>query len=509
MNYLKSILLTVVISLWATPLSCLKASAATQITSFSKSVKSAHAKQMHRVFTLLSEERYTDAWKEQLRLENTMAPNHQAYEAALYPLYDLSRAMFMVSPASAGVNMPYDPWTAIQLVRNVYVRGTGIEEANAFLGADDIALSIDLINNLVEKRLIEYVKATGTAEAYRQLLTVLSPDNPAYKYAADQVAVMEFEQSCSTAAGCHSYLRNYPNSPLVDKAKEKLLKLDFAHAKEVNDEKTWKKFIADYQLVSEAATQVAEAKKALTRLQENQLCGKNVPLSALDQYASTHRREAGNRVFVAYDNLINLPTHSYRFMSLKLNFNGCVGTVQETITESTGAVTHNHYKFNEQGLLTEAYNGRTKVITYYTYAHDARHGYYPVSKKEKGKTYVYKCAYTASGRLARITCTDGTTISYTYDADGRLTERTETAEKGTKRKSTYKSGKIRTEKTGETQLTFLRYDGSRATQITSEKGKTKHEWRYTYTIGATGQWTRAHATLDGKPRLTITRTYQK
>ncbi len=505
---LQSLILAATISLSATPFMGSQANAATQITAFSRNGKSAHAKQMHRVFALLSKGRYAEAWKEQISLENTIGTNPQAYENALYPLYDLSRAMFMVCPTSQGVDIKYDPWTAIQLVRNVYVRGIGIEEANAFLGADDIQLSTDLICNIVEKRLIECVKTQHTAQAYRELLTVLSPDNPAYKYASEQVAILEFDESCSTSAGCHSYLRNYPNSPLVNKAKDRLLKLDFAHAKEANDENTWNKFIADYQLVTAATTQVSEARKALTRLQENRLCSKNVPLSELDQYASTHRREAENRVFVAYDNLINLPTHSYRFMSLKLNFGGLVGTVTETITESTGTVTQNRYKFNAQGLLTEAYNGRTKVLTIYTYGHDMRHGYYPATKKEKGKTYTYKCTYTPSGRLARITCTDGSTVCYAYDAEGRITERSETAASGGKRTSTYKSGKIRTEKTGDTTLRFSRYDGSQATQITSEKGKTKHEWRYTYTPGAAGHWTRVRATLDGKPRLTITRTYR-
>ena len=130
-----------------------------------------------------------------------------------------------------------------------------------------------------------------------------------------------------------------------------------------------------------------------------------------------------------------------------------------------------------------------------------------MGKKEKGKSYAYKCTYGANGRLSRITCTDGQVINFTYDADGRITERNETIAGGKNRKSTYKSGKIRTEKTGGTLLKFLRYDGSRATQITSEKGKTKYVWNYTYTTNESGQWTHVAATLDGKPRLTITRTY--
>ena len=116
--------------------------------------------------------------------------------------------MFMACPSRQGVSMQQDPLQAIQLVRNVYVRGVGIEDANKFLGADDIELSIDIIKNMVEKQLIEDVKATHTADAYRELLTVLDNNHPAYKYAAEQVAILEFDESCKTVAGCHAYLRN-------------------------------------------------------------------------------------------------------------------------------------------------------------------------------------------------------------------------------------------------------------------------------------------------------------
>ena len=79
---------------------------------------------------------------------------------------------------------------------------------------------------------------------------------------------------------------------------------------------------------------------------------------------------------------------------------------------------------------------------------------------------------------------------------------------GKSRVSTFKSGKIRTEKTDYTLLKFLRYDGSRATMITSEKGGKKYEWTYTYTISDSGAWKRVDAALNGKHRMTITRDYR-
>ena len=484
------------------------AAAAAQPTHFSKDKRAAHTKQMQRVFALLGKGNYKTAWAEQQKLETMMRSNRSQCEDALYPLYDLSMAMFLCCPTSQNPGIKTDPWKAEQLVRNIFVRNTGISEANAFLSHPDIVLSTDLIKSIVEKALVQHVKEAHSLSQYQQLLSVLDESNPAYQEAFRQVEILEFETNCGSIEGCRFYLTNYPNSPLIEQAKQKLLRLEFERAKKVNDEPTWKKFVNDYQFVTMASKQVEEARKALSRLHEQQLCNANVSLAELDGYASQYRRSVDNPVFVVYDNLINLPTHSYRFMSLKLNFNGAVGKVEETVKESTGTTTINRYTFNAQGLLTEAYNGYSRTLTQYTYAFSNTHGFYPVKKIEKGKTYTYKCYYNGIGRLSRLTCSDGEDIHFTYDADGRIVERSEKLANGKSRVSTFKSGKIRTEKTDNTLLKFLRYDSSRATVITSEKAGKKYEWTYTYTTTDTGAWKRVDAALNGKHRMTITRDYR-
>lgn len=482
--------------------------AAAQVAHFSKDKRASHTKQMQRVFALLGKGNYTAAWAEQQKLETMMRANRSQYEDALYPLYDLSMAMFLCCPTPQNPGINTDPWKAEQLVRNIFVRNIGITEANAFLSHPDILLSTDLIKSIVEKALVKHVKEAHSLNQYHQLLSVLNESNPAYQEAYRQVEIMEFEANCGTIEDCRFYLTNYPNSPLIEQAKQKLLHLEFARAQKTNDELTWKKFISDYQFVGMAAKQVEDAKAALKRLHEQQLCNANVNLADLDAYASQQKRAVDNPVFVIYDNLINLPTHSYRFMSLKLNFNGAVGKVEEMVKESTGTTTINRYTFNAQGLLTEAYNGYSRTLTQYTYAFSNTHGFYPVKKTEKGKTYTYKCYYNAFGRLSRLTCSDGDDFHFSYDADGRIVERNEKLANGKTRVSTFKSGKIRTEKTDNTLLKFLRYDGSRATMITSEKGGKKYEWTYTYTTSDNGAWKRVDAALNGKHRMTITRDYR-
>lgn len=484
------------------------AASAAPAAHFSKSKSAAHTKQMKRVFTQLGKGNYSAAWTELRQLDALMKTNREQYEEALYPLYDLSRAMLLSGPASSNASEKPDPWKAEQLVRNVFVRHAGIDEANAFLSHVDIQLSVDLIKSIVEKALVKHVKASQSLSEYQQLVAVLDESHPAYREVYDQMVTMEFEARCTTVEGCRFFLTNYPNSPLIEQAKQKLLRLEFSHAKAVNNEATWKKFVNDYQYVTMASTQVSEAKNALRLLYEKQLCSSTVTLAELDQYASQYRRSVENQVFVTYDNLINLPTHSYRFMSLKLNFNGTVGTVEETVSESTGTTTINRYTFNAQGLLTEAYNGYTRTRTQYTYGFNDAHGFYPVKKIENGKTFTYRCTYGANGRLSRLTCSNGESMTFSYDADGRIVERNETMANGKTRVSTFKSGKIRTEKTDKTLLKFLRYDGSRATLITSEKEQKKHEWTYTYSTNDKGMWVKADAALNGKNRMTITRAYR-
>lgn len=468
---------------------------------------------MRLVFKNLAQSHYDAAWKLLNQLEGELAGSSSgdARLQSLYPLPDLSRAMLLARPEAqgGGVALPRNAWKAITLVRNVYVRAEGVTEANTFLGDDDIALSVDMIKQLVENELVAQTQAQNTAEAYEKLMEVLSPSHEAYATAKNHLAELEFAQMCTTAQGCHAYLRDYPHSPLIEQAKQKALALDFKEAQVKNTIKGLKKFIATYELL-DTGDYVAKAKQALKQLEEQQLLVADVTLQQLDSYAATTRRDVGNRVFTIYDNLINLPTHSYRFMSLKLGFNGATGRVDEVVKDAKGGSFCNYFVFNSQGLLVEEYNGRTKVLTRYSYGYDSKHGFYPLTKEVAGKKYNYTCSYDpTTWHLKVVRCSDGASVSYAYDTQGRLESRTELTSRGATAKiSTYKSGKIRTEKSQRVQLKFLRYDGAWATEIQAQNGKTLSKWGYSYEVDERGRWTTAQVTLNGKPRLTITRSYR-
>lgn len=372
-----------------------------KVATFYENGGTPYARAMHRVFQYLAKGDYDQAWTERQTMMRDLGASgeQQAYEQALYPLIDLSDALFEAREAGQGqsVTLPVDPWTARQQVQAVYDKRQGIAQANVFLGDDEIGLSVDLIRQLVNQR--------------------------------------------------------------TDALTKQLLKSD-------------------------------------------------VTLTQLDHYAATTPRTAADPIMRTYDNLINLPTHSYRLMSLKLNFANVTGRVDERVTESTGNSFASHFVFNAQGLLTEQYNGRSKTTTRYAYGFTPTHGFYLKSKTQGGKTYNYQCTYdNATGRLKALKCTDGTSMKFTYDERGRLLSRTEVLKSGKRRTSTFNKGKIRNEVTGQYTLNFLGYDGFRVSTIDEVSPNGKNQWTYDYELDAQGRWTKAAARLDGRPRITVTRTY--
>ncbi len=498
--------------LLAAPMSCMGAGYAQNAAPFYKNKNNNDvALKMHDIFKNLAHARYDVAGLLMQDLEKKMSDKKSRahYEEELYPIYDLGKAMLMARPAGTGARMQLPPsaWKAMTLVRNVYVRGEDIDQANAFLGDDEILLSVDMIKNFVEKRLVEETQKENTVEAYEKLIAVLDPHQPSYAQVKRRLAELEFEVMCKTASGCHAYLRDYPDSPLVGQAKERSMKLDFEEAKVRNTKSDWKKYISSYELVGNSKNYVDEARARLKNLEDEELLRSDVTLKQLDDYASTTRRDVNSRIFTFYDNLINLPMHSYRYMSLKLNFGGATGRVEEVVNEANGNSFSNYFVFNAQGLLEYEYNGRNKILTHYTYGFDGKSGFYPVSKTVGKKTFQYTCSYLpGNGHLRAVLCSDGSSMTYTYDDRGRLTGRVEVGRTG-KKESTFKSGKIRTEKSGRVLLKFLRYDDGRATEIVSENGKSVNRWTYSYQLDEQGRWVVVHASLNGKPRIKVTRSY--
>lgn len=485
-----------------------------KVAPYYKNPKSAYALKMRSTLSALSKGDFNRAWTEYMALGKLIdkSGNRQSCVDALYPLYDLAQAMFEARPAGSEttVALKRDPWQAMTTVRNVYVTGVGIDKANVFLADEEIGLSVDMIRRMVIKQLMTDTKRMGTVEAYSKLIEVLDPSDAGYNEARNQLAALEFDNTCTTAAGCREFLRNYPESPLVGKAKQRAMKFDYDDACKANTSAGWKKFIADYQYVPGAEDRVSQARASLKRVDDARLLSRTVTLAELDAYVASNRRDMDNKIFTVYDNLINLPTHSYRFLSLKLGFGGATGRVEETVVDASGSRFVNRYVFNKQGLLEQVYDGRTKATTRYTYGYDAVKGFYPLSKSVGKKTFKYECTYnTSNGHITKVRCGDGTSMSCSYDATGRLTGRVEIDGKGRRHVSSYRSGKIRSETTGDVSLKFVKYDGAFPTQIVSQnRGKT-YVWTYEYTLNGNGLWTRASARLDGKPRLTITRAYSE
>lgn len=452
---------------------------------------------LRQVFVLLSHGNYAQATARFIDF-NHANPDPQA----LYPLPDLAQALILARPEGTGSSLiASDPWQAMTLVRNAQVREQGLEQANKFLADGNIRLSVDAIRNLVEKRLIAYTKQQDNAEAYERLMTVLSPTSPAYQEAKQRMARLEFDRMCTSASGCRAYLQDNPDSPLAKQAQDLAVKFDFEDAQRKGTAEGWQHFISTYRYAPNAASYLDRARKTHAQLQQAALVNSQVTLAELDKYASTVRRDPADKILVNYDNLVNLPMSSYRLRSNQLAFDGAVGTVTETVK---GRVTA--FVFNAQGLLAEQRTGKSAIR--YSYGYDPRHGFYPANRVEKGKTYRYSCYYGAvGGRLSRVTCTDGTEWTFDYDPQGRLTAVTQQQGKVT-RKSTYKSGKIRTLDSSDKQsIRFLRYDDSRVTQLDITRRGKLSTITIAYDLDPQSRWTQAVLTLNQKPQLTIHRSY--
>ncbi len=454
-----------------------------------------------KVFRAIVKNDFNQAWAQRQKITSQSGTDAQV-------LLDLSDALILARPENTGskVSEPRDPWHAMTLVRNIYVRGEGIEAANEFLASEGIELSIDVIEKIIEKQLIEDTFNHDTESEYRRLLTVVDNAHPAYARARARLAEIDFDSRCTSAQGCRNYMRDYPESPLVEKAKALTLQFDYEDAEKDGSVTAWKKFIESYRYRPEAKVQVEKAQQNLIAVQNAQLVNRNVTLQELDAYAASTKREISNAVFMVYDNLINLPMHSHRIMSLKLNFGGATTRVDEEVKQVKGKTYYNYYIFNAQGLLTVSYDGYLDKKTRYTYDFDAKHGFFPVSKIEDGKTYTYSCSYDrATGRIATLKCTDGSLVMYSFDEGGRIAERKTTDAAGKTVTATYKSGKIRSEAGPKQTMNFLKYDGNRATEIDVVKGKTTDKWTYEYSLNDAGAWVKAVASLNGKQQFTITR----
>jgi len=250
---------------------------------------------------------------------------------------------------------------------------------------------------------------------------------------------------------------------------------------------------------------------------QNTLCSEQVVLDDLSAYIDSTRNPDG-AVKLFYTNLVNNPTHSYRFEHMDLGFNGCTGRVDEQVVMADGSKRANVFYFNEQGLLTQSFiqgvkGNKTEVN--YTYTYDDVLGFTIKQSKSKNRTVNYAPIYGEHGRRECIKGSNSSRYDYTFNEKGQLTKLVITPAQGDKRTLLYQGGYIVREETAGKAFRY-HYDFDTATgkkfliSIDELKGtEVVHERTFDYDIDTHGRYTRVSVALDGKHQMTVTRSYGK
>ncbi len=245
------------------------------------------------------------------------------------------------------------------------------------------------------------------------------------------------------------------------------------------------------------------------------LCNEHVTLEELASYMDS-TRTINPHVKLFYSNLVNNPTHSYRIEHLDLGFNGCCGRVDEQVIMADGTRRSNVFIFNEQGLLTQSIIQGSKGVkteVNYTYTFDEVLGYTLKQSKSAKRTTNYAPIYGEHGRRTILKGDNGTRQDFTFNEQGNLTKRVITPSRGDKRTLLYQDGYVVREETGGKVLRY-HYDFDTATgkkfliAIKEMKGNdVVHERTFDYDIDTHGRYTTVKVALDGKPQMTVTRSY--
>ena len=245
------------------------------------------------------------------------------------------------------------------------------------------------------------------------------------------------------------------------------------------------------------------------------ICNEQVALDDLTAYIDT-MRTVDPHVKLFYTNLVNNPTHSYRIEHLDLGFNGCTGRVNEQVVMADGSKRDNVFIFNDQGLLTQSIiqgSKGGKTVTDYTYAYDEVLGFTLKQSKSKNRTINFAPIYGEHGLRESLKGDNGSRQDFTYNERGHLTKLVITPAKGNKRTLLYQDGYVVREEVGGKAYRY-HYDFDTATgkkfliAIKELKGtEVVHERTFDYDIDTHGRYTRVSIALDGKPQMTITRSY--
>ena len=245
-------------------------------------------------------------------------------------------------------------------------------------------------------------------------------------------------------------------------------------------------------------------------------CTATTPLDRLVAYIDNDEAQQP-RIKLFYANLVNNPTHSYRYEHHRVGFNGCTGRVSETVTLPNGKKRYNVFTFDPRGLLVESRitedDGKA-VTTTYGYAYDNLHGHVLNAATTSGKRLDYAPFYdNANDKLTSLKCSNGQRINFTYNEFGSLQCMSIVEVNGRRRALFFRDGYVVREEVGDTVWRY-QYDFNETTgkkyliSVKEIVGKNViHERKYDYKIDDRGRFTRVDIILDGKPEMTIQRSY--
>lgn len=285
----------------------------------------------------------------------------------------------------------------------------------------------------------------------------------------------------------------------------------YVAARKMGTVEAWEIFINNYP----ESYYIEQARKMRDNAIVNSYCNKSTTLEKLVTYVEDNSAHEP-RIKTFYANLVNNPTHSYRYEHMDIGFNGCTGRVDEHIEWADGSrARDNYFVFNEMGLLVEASvmgsSGKVNKATY-EYDYDNLHGYRLKSMKGAKKNAQFEAMFDDNDKLEIIIGDNGNKWVYSYNDLGALNKLVVTTPT-TKRTLVYNDGYIIREETAGKVLRYL-YDYDTATLKKYLIGineiadrEVVHERKVEYSYDSKGRITRADITLDGKPQMTITRTY--
>ena len=282
-------------------------------------------------------------------------------------------------------------------------------------------------------------------------------------------------------------------------------------ARSLNTIDAWEIFLNNYP----ESYYVEQARKMRDAAIVRKYCNEKTTLAQLTEYIDENAAQEP-RIRTFYANLVNNPTHSYRFEHMDVGFNGCTGRVDEHITFADGSKPRDcYFIFDEKGLLVKSSIMGTRpkpVVTTYSYNYDNLHGYALKQMNRAGVKSDFEVFYDDNDKLEILSSHNGQKWVLTYNDHGAISKVVIT-DGATRRTLVYNDGYIIREETGGKALRYL-YDYDSATfkeyliGINEVDRETPGgERKFDYEIDMKGRITCCTIIQDGTPVMTLTRTY--